>query len=170
MNNIGHMSKHTKWRRPAALWMLLLGLETATAADLSFIELPPGFSVELYADDLADARSMTLATDGTLFVGSRRDGRVHALHDTDGDGRADRRWLLAQGLGMPNGVVFHQGDLYVAEHGSWNRSEKAGYRVSLLRLSGRLRVLCQGLVGREAGAWPSRGPAAAPGRLPSDIG
>ena len=29
----------------------------------------------------------------------------------------------------------YQGQIFIAEHGSWNRSEKVGYRVTLVRLS-----------------------------------
>jgi glucose/arabinose dehydrogenase len=40
---------------------------------------------------------------------------VWALRDTDGDGVADKRWRIASGLFMPNGVAFREGALYVAE-------------------------------------------------------
>jgi len=29
----------------------------------------------------------------------------------------------------------YQGQIFIAEHGSWNRSKKIGYRVSLVRLN-----------------------------------
>ena len=53
----------------------------------------------------------------------------------------------AQELGphvVPLGILIYSGDMFpaayqnhvfIAEHGSWNRSEKIGYRVSLVRLS-----------------------------------
>ena len=79
------------------------------------IELPPGFAIDLYARDVPDARSLALGDDGTVYVGTRKAGRVYALRDLDGDGRAEKKYLIAEGLTMPNGVVFHRGDLYVAE-------------------------------------------------------
>jgi glucose/arabinose dehydrogenase len=62
-----------------------------------------------------NARSLCLSPDGTLFVGTRSEGKVYALRDTNGDFRADQQFLLAKGLKMPNGVAFRDGSLYVAE-------------------------------------------------------
>ncbi len=79
------------------------------------IRLPDGFEISLYASDVENARSMALSPNGTLFVGTRDKGSVYALRDEDGDMQADRRYVLAAGLQMPNGVAFRDGDLYVAE-------------------------------------------------------
>lgn len=81
----------------------------------ALIKLPPGFTIDLYARDVPNARSMALGDDGTVYVGTLKAGRVYALRDSDGDGRAEKKYLIARGLTMPNGVVFHRGDLYVAE-------------------------------------------------------
>ena len=82
---------------------------------LSSIQLPEGFEIEIYADQVENARSMTLGDRGTLFVGSRRAGRVYAIIDENRDYRADRVITIAGGLNSPNGVAFRDGDLYVAE-------------------------------------------------------
>jgi len=79
------------------------------------IRLPEGFHIGLYAQDVENARSMTLSPNGTLFVGSRTAGNVYALVDSDGDKRADRKHVIATGMNMPNGVAFRDGALYVAE-------------------------------------------------------
>jgi len=76
--------------------------------------LPPGFRISIYADGVTDARSLALGANGTVFVGTRRDGRVYALPDRDGDQRADSVITIANGLRMPNGVAFLEGALYVA--------------------------------------------------------
>jgi glucose/arabinose dehydrogenase len=81
---------------------------------LETIQLPPGFSIELYAR-VPNARSMTLGDEGTLFVGNRRGGRLYAVRDNDGDHSADEVITLAEGMNMPNGVAFRDGSLYVAE-------------------------------------------------------
>jgi len=85
------------------------------AVNLGAIKVPPGFSISIYADNLTDARSMALSPSGTLFVGTRGEGKVYALRDSDGDMRADKVFLIASGLNMPNGVAFRNGSLYVAE-------------------------------------------------------
>lgn len=82
---------------------------------LDQITLPDGFEISIYADDLPNARSMCLSPEGTIFVGTRNKGDVYAIRDTDGDFKADQKWILATGLNMPNGVAVKNGDLYVAE-------------------------------------------------------
>ncbi|MFD2201919.1 PQQ-dependent sugar dehydrogenase [Shivajiella indica] len=83
---------------------------------LESLKLPEGFSISVWAEDVPDARSLAMNEDGSLiFVGNRQGKNVYALKDTNGDGKADKKYTLAQGLRMPNGVAFKNGDLYVAE-------------------------------------------------------
>ena len=76
------------------------------------VKLPPGFKIEVWADMLPNARSMTLGNKGTLFVGSRGAGNVYAVVDKGGirEGK-----VIAKGLQQPNGMAFRDGTLYVAE-------------------------------------------------------
>lgn len=90
---------------------------------LSSIKLPKGFVIEVYAE-AENARSLALAPSGTLFVGTRDAGKVYAFQDTDGDFKADRKFVLASGLKMPNGVAFRNGDLYIAEKSKISRISK----------------------------------------------
>jgi len=83
--------------------------------DPGAISLPPGFRISLFAEEVADARSMASGPDGILFVGTRRAGNVYALLDRDRNFVAERTIVLAESLKMPNGVAFREGDLYVAE-------------------------------------------------------
>jgi glucose/arabinose dehydrogenase len=92
-----------------APWML------PARSDLDKIKLPPGFEISVYAEDVKNARSMTLSPNGTLFVGTRGAGNVYALRDTDNDYMADETYTLISGLNQPNGVTWRNGDLYVAE-------------------------------------------------------
>ena len=82
---------------------------------LDRLALPDGFSIEVYAPDVPNARQLSLSPGGTLFVSTRRLGNVYAVRDDDGDQKADRVLTLDSGLNMPNGVAFRDGDLYVAE-------------------------------------------------------
>jgi glucose/arabinose dehydrogenase len=82
---------------------------------LDKIKLPEGFRIDVYADNVDDARSMALSPNGTLFVGSRSAGKVYVVLDKDGDNRAEEVVAIASGLNLPNGVAFRDGDLYVAE-------------------------------------------------------
>jgi glucose/arabinose dehydrogenase len=82
---------------------------------LKQLQLPSGFSVSIYADDVPNARSLALGDNGVVFVGSGREGKVYALRDVNGDGVADQRHIIASDLNMPNGVAYKDGALYVAE-------------------------------------------------------
>lgn len=103
-----------------ALHGLLLIMAAASAcasADLriSDITLPPGFSIEVYAANVPGARSMALGARGTIFVGTRSQGKVYALVSTPGERRTVEVLTIARGLNSPNGVAFRDGSLYVAE-------------------------------------------------------
>ncbi|EKB49288.1 putative membrane-bound dehydrogenase domain protein [Cecembia lonarensis LW9] len=83
---------------------------------LETLKLPAGFEIEVWAEDIPDARSLAMNSDGSvIFVGNRQGKNVYALQDSNGDGKPDKKFTLASGLRMPNGVAFKDGDLYVAE-------------------------------------------------------
>lgn len=88
---------------------------TSNKGQLSSISLPPGFTIEVYAANLENARSIARSETGILYVGTRDKGDVYAIQDTDGDHIAEKKWTIATGLKMPNGVACKDGDLYVAE-------------------------------------------------------
>src|SRR5262245_22800262 len=78
------------------------------------IRLPRGFAITLWTGDVPGARSMSLAPNGVLFVGTR-DDKVYAV--VPGAAAKDPRRVVtvAKGLHSPNGVAFKDGALYVAE-------------------------------------------------------
>lgn len=80
----------------------------------SEIRLPEGFSISLYAR-VRNARAMTLSPNGILYVGSRKEGKVYAVVDQNGDDKADEVITVAENLKMPTGVCWHKGKLYVSE-------------------------------------------------------
>lgn len=88
--------------------LLAMAATVARPADMPKLNLPAGFSIEVFADGLDDARSLRLGDRGTVFVSSRREGAIYALRD-------GRRYVIAKGLNMPNGIAFREGALYVAE-------------------------------------------------------
>ncbi len=89
--------------------------ESTSLLPLEKISLPAGFKISIYAEGVQNARSMTLSPKGTLFVGTRSDGNVYALEDTNGDHKVDRKHTLITGMNMPNGVAFRDADLFFAE-------------------------------------------------------
>ena len=81
---------------------------------LKDIRLPEGFTISVFAENVTNARAMCWGAKGTLFVGTRDEGLVYALLDTDADGRSDEQYTIAKGLNMPVGVAFKDGDLYIS--------------------------------------------------------
>lgn len=91
-------------------------IRTAKAdVKLDQIKLPAGFKISVWAADVTNARSMAISENGIVFVGNRQEKNVYALVDENSDGKADYKFILAEGLRMPNGVAYKNGDLYVAE-------------------------------------------------------
>ncbi len=86
----------------------------AASQNLSELRLPAGYAIEVWADEVANARSMTRSPRGTVFVGTRTGGgRVYAIREGK-NGKRDVK-IIASVLNSPNGVAFRQGALYVAE-------------------------------------------------------
>src|SRR6185295_7377346 len=102
---------------PNAAWQLIAAASLFLGAALSAfaqnpplerIQLPPGFRIEVLAS-VPNARSLALGAKGTLFVGSRSGGAVHAIAP---GGKVTK---IADGMSMPNGVAFKDGALYIGE-------------------------------------------------------
>ena len=87
------------------------------------LKVPAGFNIEVYASGIANARSLAEGDKGTIFVGSRLVGNVYAI-TTDKDGKRTVK-TIASGLHRPNGVVFKNGTLYIAELSKISKVEKA---------------------------------------------
>jgi len=100
-----------------ALGLAVVGAGAAGAQDIPLdkITVPDGFTIEVYASDVPNARSMALSPTGTLFVSTRRAGIVYAVLDRDQDQTADEVITIATGLNTPNGVAIRDGALFVAE-------------------------------------------------------
>ena len=86
------------------------------AADLPLdrLNLPPGFAIEVWVDNIENARQMARGDQGTLFVGSRGAGKVYMVPKIDSAGEK-RVLTLMSGMRSPSGIAFHDGDLYVAD-------------------------------------------------------
>ena len=84
------------------------------------LKVPPGFSVNVFADGLQYARFMALAPNGDVFVSEpvSRGGKITVLRDSDGDGVADQQGTFATGLTRPFGLAFWKDYLYVGNNDS----------------------------------------------------
>src|SRR5207245_9337716 len=105
----------------AALLRAPLGAGGARAAPESRLTLPSGFRIEEFASGFGPTRFMTIDPTGTLLVSTPGRGRVVALPDRNRDGRADTVVTVAEGLELPHGLAFKDGQLYGPEPGPAGR-------------------------------------------------
>ena len=101
---------------------LLLSLPVSSPAQGNFprdLDLPSGLRISLFAEDAPGARHMEFDDLGNLFLSQTRPGKVIALPDTDGDGKADKAVTILDNRGGPHGLAFAKLPsgyfLYVAE-------------------------------------------------------
>lgn len=110
MNRLQHCLK-------AALVFLALAGASAPglASDLAArLRAPSGFKVTVFAEVRAP-RQLAAGPEGLVFVGTSGPGKVHALRDADGDGKAEKTWTVASGLDRPAGVAWRDDALYIGE-------------------------------------------------------
>lgn len=95
---------------------------------LKSFELPDGFHLELVVAEpmVTDPIAMEFDENGRMYVVEMRGypfarpegdpplGRIRLLQDTDGDGKADRSTIFADGLSWPTGVLPYKGGVFVA--------------------------------------------------------
>lgn len=102
--------------------------DPSPAAELASFVIHPDFEVSLFADEsLGIANPVAIQWDprGRLWVlctlayaqlkpGEMPDDKLYILEDTNGDGKADRSTLFADGLNMPMGFALGHGGAWVA--------------------------------------------------------
>ncbi len=84
------------------------------------IKVPDGFKVEVFASGIKNARTLRIGDKGTVFVGNWQANKIWAVTEKDGKREAK---VIYEGLDWPNGLAFHDGTLYVAEHTKISKAE-----------------------------------------------
>lgn len=115
----------------------LLGAVSSTASaeeddissNISKLNVPKGFKVELYAR-VPGARQMALGTNGNVYVGTRGN-KVYAVVDKNKDHKADQVITILDDLNIGNGVAMYQGNLYVAEQNRITRYPALDFDLNL---------------------------------------
>jgi putative membrane-bound dehydrogenase-like protein len=95
---------------------------------MKFIQVPAGFELELFAaePDVINPISMAWDERGRLWVietvdypnelkpEQKGDDRIKICEDTDGDGKADKFTVFADGLNIPTSLVFANGGIIIS--------------------------------------------------------
>jgi len=93
----------------------ILGQAATPKSVRQLLQPAPGYAVTLFAANVSNARWLQLTEAGDLLVSSPNQGQVYRLRDNDGDGMADQRDVLIDGLNLPHGLALHDNWLYIAE-------------------------------------------------------
>src|SRR5690606_6159631 len=96
---------------------------------IKHLQIPKGFEVQLFAAEPDVVKPVAMAWDerGRLWIAETVDypndkhplgegnDRIKICEDTDGDGRADRFTVFAEGLSIPTSLVLAKGGVIVAQ-------------------------------------------------------
>ena len=83
------------------------------ASQATLAESAGEFKLTVLTDEVPNARQMAQSPSGTLYVGTRRAGKLYAVVSGE-DGSEPEVVTFASGLEMPSGIAILDGDLYVA--------------------------------------------------------
>jgi glucose/arabinose dehydrogenase len=86
-----------------------------TAQTLEDLKTDEGLVIEIFASGINSPRQLAEGMDGRIYVGSKNEGKIFALRDTDGNGVVDERRLIAENLTYATGVSLFDGDLFFSE-------------------------------------------------------
>ncbi|WP_420150304.1 PQQ-dependent sugar dehydrogenase [Spirosoma sp.] len=87
-------------------------LVPATDERIAQLKVPAGFAVTKFADQLGKPRMLAVNSSGDVYVTDRTAGTVTLVKDTNGDGKADFKRIVAT-IKAVHGLTIHQGKLYM---------------------------------------------------------
>jgi len=87
----------------------------ALAISVNSLQIPNGFVIEIFAQDINAPRQMAQGERGYIFVGSRKAGELIVIKDSDNNGISDYKRVIANSLNQPSGISFYNGDIYFSE-------------------------------------------------------
>ena len=119
----GNIANYERREQPLPLQSPLPAEESS-----KLIQVPPGFKLELFAEepDIINPIAMDWDEKGRLWVietvdypnevrsNDQGDDRIKICEDTDGDGKADKFTIFADGLNIPTSIVFANGGVIIS--------------------------------------------------------
>lgn len=82
------------------------------------LKVPPGFVVNVFADNLGNARNVRVAPNGDVFLVASGDNKILIMHD--GGGTAKAVTIFADGFNAPYGLAFINNAILVGDlDGVW---------------------------------------------------
>lgn len=115
------------------------------------LDVPAGFVVNIFAENLAHARNMTVAANGDVFLAETKPGKISVLRDANGDGKAEQVTTFAEGFRTPYGIAFGKDAVYIGDlEGVWRLPYTAGDIVARAK---QTLVTPPGAFGEPGGHW-----------------
>jgi glucose/arabinose dehydrogenase len=111
--------------------------------DNPLLQVPPGFTVNVFADNLPDVRWMSLTPEGDVLAVQSRQDKINLLQDKNNDGVAETRQIFADrnnNLDQPLGMTFAGDSFYVANTGEVLQFD---YQPGQLKLEGQGMAITQ---------------------------
>ena len=91
------------------------------------LNVPAGFVVNLFAENLSHARNVVVASNGDVLLAEQNSGKVTLLRDADGDGKAELITPFATDFKIVYGLAIGKDALYVGDsQGAWRIPYKPG--------------------------------------------
>ena len=118
------MNKYKLFLFSVALYSFHIELLSSVIDELIYDK--KNLKIEIFATDIDSPRQLAQGDDGRVYVGSRRSGKIFALTDSDRNGIADSKELVAENLTFATGVSLYEGDLYFSEIDKIWKIEKIG--------------------------------------------
>ncbi len=100
------------------------------------LQVPDGFTVNVFAEDLERPRWLEVTPTGDVLVTETPLNQIRLLRDTDGDGTADFSQIFASetnGLNQPFGMAFTEDYFYV---GNTNSIVRYPYNIGDIQING----------------------------------
>lgn len=111
----------SKFKLLSLIFSLILSGPVLADVDLSQLKIAEGFNISVFADQslpngraLQHPRFMTFDLEGNLYVSLPQSNQVVMLPDRNRDGTADEVVVIAKGLNAPQGLVYTDNQLFIA--------------------------------------------------------
>ena len=104
-----------KYQKVKISFVLMFFMNSVFATFLKDFNIDESLSIQVFASDIGSPRQLAEGNDGRIYVGSKNEGKIFVIRDTDGNGVADEKRLIAEDLTYATGVSFYEGNLFFSE-------------------------------------------------------
>jgi glucose/arabinose dehydrogenase len=101
--------------RASAVDTIPMGPHDTVAIAGHTLYVPPGFSMNLFAEGQVGVRFLALGPGGAVYATLSQSGKIVRLVDGNGDGAAESAVTVLSGLNNPSGIAFRGDTLYFGE-------------------------------------------------------